>query len=145
MDSHLLHCLTMPDENQTKRAPYFGDYVLFDELGRGGMGVVYDAQQASLDRRVALKILHPNFTATQQAADRLRVEAESASRLEHANIVPIYEFGEHDGQPYLAMGLVEGESLTERIARPGQVITPREGAALVAKIARAVHHAHERL
>ena len=69
----------MPDQAQKRRIPYFGDFVLFDEVGRGGMGVVYDAQQSSLDRRVALKILHADLSATDAARQRLRLEAEAAA------------------------------------------------------------------
>ncbi len=134
----------MRNELENRRIPYFGNYVLFQEIGRGGMGVVYDAQETNLDRPVALKILHPSVVATEAATQRLRVEAETAARLQHPNIVPIYEVGEHEGQPYLAMHLVDGESLADRLARPGPLMPAREAAALLAKIARAVHHAHER-
>lgn len=134
----------MQEEQEQRRVPYFSNYVLFQEIGRGGMGVVYDAQQASLDRPVALKILHPDFASSQSALQRLRIEAEAAARLDHPNIVPIYEIGEQGGQPYLAMQLVEGESLAERITRSGARMAEPEAAALVGKIARAVHHAHQR-
>lgn len=134
----------MPDQTQNRRIPYFGDFVLFDEVGRGGMGVVYDAQQSSLDRRVALKVLHADVTATDAARQRLRLEAEAAARLEHPYILPIYEVGEHEGRPYLAMQFVEGESLAQRIARLGSEIPEKEAATLLAKVARAVQHAHER-
>jgi WD40 repeat protein len=126
------------------RVPYFGDYVLFDEVGRGGMGVVYDAQQVSLDRRVALKLFADNFAASEKGINRLRLEAESIARLEHPNIISIYEVGEHAGQPYLAMQFVEGESLAERTARPDLRPAERDCGVLMSKIARAVHHAHER-
>jgi WD40 repeat protein len=134
----------VPDKKQNKRTPYIGDYAVFGELGHGGMGVVYEAQDVRLDRRVALKVLHSGLVATRQSADRFRLEAVAASRLEHPNIVPVYEAGESDGQPYLAMGLVEGESLAERIAREKTKVAPREAATLAVKIARAIHHAHER-
>jgi WD40 repeat protein len=133
----------MAGDEKDLRVAYIGGYAIFGELGRGGMGVVYDAQDGRLDRRVALKVLHTRFAATRQGADRFRVEADAISRLDHANIVPLYEAGECEGQPFLAMGLIEGESLAERIAREGR-IQPPQCAALVAKIARAIHHAHER-
>ncbi len=134
----------MPERPENRRIPYFGDFVLFDEIGRGGMGVVYDAQQSSLDRPVALKILHSHLARTGAAIQRFRLEAETAARLEHPNIVPIYEVGEHDGHPYLAMQLVDGENLAERIAHLGLDLKERDAAVLMAKIARAVHHAHQR-
>ncbi len=127
-----------------RRIPYFGDFVLFDELGRGGMGVVYNAQQTKLDRPVALKVLHAGCATGTAGLQRLRIEAEAVAKLDHPNIVPIYEFGEHEGHPYLAMQLIEGESLSERIARNGIAESERDAAKLVAKVARAVHHAHQR-
>src|SRR5437660_10691858 len=107
----------MPDAFENRRIPYFGDFVLFNEIGRGGMGVVYNAQQTKLDRPVALKVLHSSFASAETAVQRLRIEAEATAKLEHPNIVPIFEIGEHEGHPYLAMQLIEGESLAERIAR----------------------------
>src|SRR5690348_397881 len=89
----------MPEKDWNRRIPYFGDFVLFDEIGRGGMGVVYNAQQAKLDRPVALKILHSGFSSGQAGLERLRIEAEAVAKLDHPNIVPIYEFGEHEGHP----------------------------------------------
>src|SRR5688572_28370358 len=105
----------MSNQKENVRVPYIGNYAVFGELGRGGMGIVYEAQEGNLDRRVALKVLHNNFAANRQAGERLRVEAEAASRLNHPNIVPIYEIGEHENQPFLAMRLVEGHSLAERL------------------------------
>ena len=128
----------MSDQFEKIRVPYFGDYVMFDPIGEGGMGVVYDAQQASLDRPVALKILRSNFAATETGIRRFRAEAEAAARLDHPNIVRIYEIGEHEGQPYLAMEPIKGESLAERIARLGLQLKEADAAVLVAKIARAV-------
>jgi eukaryotic-like serine/threonine-protein kinase len=127
-----------------RRIPYFGDFVLFEELGRGGMGVVYNAQQTKLDRPVALKVLHAGCAIGTAALQRLRIEAEAVAKLDHPNIVPIYEFGEHEGHPYLAMQLIEGESLSERIARNGIAESERDAANLVARVARATHHAHLR-
>ncbi len=134
----------MSDQLTNRRIPYFGDFVLFDEIGRGGMGVVYSAQQTKLDRPVALKVLHSSFAAGGAGVQRLRIEAEAVAKLDHPNIVPIFEFGEHEGHPYLAMQLVEGESLAEYITRMGASLNEREAARLLAKIACAVHHAHQR-
>ena len=89
-----------------------GDYELQAEIGRGGMGVVYRAFQSSLRRTVALKMI-PNaaFAASQDLA-RLRAEALAAARLSHPNIVPVYEVGEHNGQPWFSMQLIEGVTLS---------------------------------
>lgn len=129
---------------EERKTPYFGDFVLFGEIGRGGMGIVYRAQQTKLDRTVALKVMHSAAAAGETGIQRFHLEAEAAAKLEHPNIVPIFEFGEHDGHPYLAMQLVEGESLAEYITRLGSGVTEREAASLMEKIARAVQHAHER-
>lgn len=134
----------MPDKTINRRVPYFGDFVLFDEIGRGGMGVVYNAQQTKLDRPVALKVLHSGMASGSAGLQRLRIEAEAAAKLDHPNIVPIYEFGEHEGHPYLAMQLIEGVSLAEYVERTPGGLDERVAAQLLSKIARAVHHAHQR-
>lgn len=119
-----------------------GEYELLDELGRGGMGVVYKARQASLERTVALKMFSRASAPTAADVARFRAEAEAAARLDHPAIVPIYEVGQHDSQPYFTMKFVAGTTLAERLA--GGPMAPREAAALLAPIARAVHFAHQR-
>lgn len=88
-----------------------GEFRILGELGRGGMGVVYEAEQISLKRRVALKVLPPALRADRRLLARFRREAEAAGRLRHPNIVPVFSIGEAGGAPFFAMELVEGRSL----------------------------------
>ncbi len=118
-----------------------GDYELLAELGRGGMGVVYQARQVSLDRMVALKMLLRGGMATADDVARFRAEAEAVARIDHPNIVPIYEVGELDGQPFFSMKFVAGTTLAARLAEGP--LAAREAAALFAPICRAVHFAHQ--
>jgi eukaryotic-like serine/threonine-protein kinase len=118
----------------------FDGYELLEELGRGGMGVVYKAWESSLKRFVALKMLLRGETASADDVSRFRTEAQSAAGLAHPNIVPVYKVGEHDGRAYFSMQYVEGTTLAARVA--AGPLRPDEAARLVAAIARAVEHAH---
>lgn len=119
-----------------------GDYELLEVLGAGGMGRVYKARQRSLGRFVALKVIRTGATANEADRLRFRTEADAAARLDHPNIVPVYEIGEHDGRPYIAGRYVEGGPLSRHLDRFRD--KPRAAASLLATLARAVHHAHER-
>jgi serine/threonine-protein kinase len=119
-----------------------GDYELFEEIGRGGMGVVYRARQISLNRPVAVKMILRGELATAADRARFRSEAESAARLEHPNIVAIHEVGEEAEQPYFSMHYVAGTTLARRLAEGP--LPPREAAELLIPVCRAVMHAHER-
>ncbi len=114
-------------------------YEILREVGRGGMGVVYQARQLSLNRLVALKMVLAGAHAGVEELLRFRSEAEAAAQLVHPNIVQIHEVGQADGQPYFSMEYVEGGNLAQQLATP----LPAQGAAqLVETLARAVHHAH---
>ena len=114
---------------------YFGDYELLEEIGHGGMGVVYRAKQVSLQREVALKMILDRS----RNVDRFRAEAEAAASLVHPNIVRIHEFGEHDGWPYYSMPLFEGGDLRAKLV---DRFAPRDAAKVVIKLSRAVQYAH---
>ncbi|MFO0881522.1 MAG: serine/threonine-protein kinase [Gemmataceae bacterium] len=119
-----------------------GDYELLAEIARGGMGVVYQARQRSLDRFVALKLILAGTLADESEVDRFKAEAKAAARLDHPNIVPVYDIGTHERQYFFSMGLVDGLSLAARLKTSGP-LPPLFAASLMAKVARAVAYAHD--
>jgi serine/threonine-protein kinase len=121
--------------------PAVPGYEIVAELGRGGMGVVYQARQCSLKRPVALKMILAGLHTDSTARVRFRTEAEAVARLQHANIVQIYEVGEHAGRPFLCLEYVDGGSLLRKAAGTPQ--PEREAARLVETLARAVHYTHQ--
>lgn len=119
-----------------------GNYELCGELARGGMGVVYKARQAGLNRFVAVKVVAAGEFAGREFRERFRVEAEAAARLSHPNIVAIYEVGEAEGRQFFSMELVEGPNLAQW--RQDRSPAPDAVAALIRTIAEAIHFAHQR-
>jgi serine/threonine-protein kinase len=123
-----------------QEAPAVAGYEVLGILGRGGMGVVYQARDRRLKRVVALKMILAVEHAGPEAAARFRAEAEALARLQHPNIVQVYEVGEQDGRPYLALEYVPGGSLARRLG--GRPQPARPAAELTETLARAVHAAH---
>jgi len=124
-----------------KRGPrQFGRYDLMQEIGRGGMGVVYRAHEPELNRVVAVKIIAPGHLDSPQHADRFLAEARAAARVQHPNVVRVYEAGDVDGQPYFVMECIDGTSLSKRLQKSRLEFA--KAAQLLATVARAVHHLH---
>src|SRR5262245_4160887 len=123
------------------RDPAIAKYEILEELGRGGMGVVYKARQLGLNRLVALKMILAGEFASDAERSRFRAEAEATARLDPAHIVRVHEVGEQDGQLFLAMEYVAGGTLAEVFASGPQ--SADEAARLVELLARAVEHAHQ--
>ncbi len=119
-----------------------GRYEIIRELGRGGMAVVYLARDPNMERQVAVKVLPRQFTHDPEFLKRFRREARVIASLEHSAIVPIYDFDEHDGQPYIVMRYMPGGSLAERLEKGSLTLT--EAAAILHQLAPALDEAHER-
>ena len=128
-----------PDPTTAKQV---GDYDLLEEIARGGMGVVYKAKHRNLNRLAAVKMVLGGSFSSEQERQRFQLEAESAAKLDHPAIVPIYEIGDHEGQPYFAMKYVDGGSLADRSRDYSGRI--REAVAVMIGVAEGVHHAHQR-
>jgi serine/threonine-protein kinase len=132
-----------PERSNSICAPeWFGDYQLLEELGQGGMGVVFRARERERGRVVALKRLLRGVGSSPQDLERFRVETQAASHLAHPHIVPVFQVGEIDGQPYFTMQYVEGWTLARKLGEgpmPGL-----ESARLLIPVCRAIHYAHDR-
>jgi tRNA A-37 threonylcarbamoyl transferase component Bud32 len=126
------------------RAPFknFGNYVILGKLGEGGMGAVYSARDTRLDKVVALKMIRSGQFAASVDIERLKSEANAMAQLDHPNIVPVFEVGEHEGQHYFSMRCIEGTDLAHALAE--KTMARRDLVALLVTVARAVQHAHDR-
>src|SRR5262249_24906659 len=122
--------------------PAVPGYEVLEELGRGGMGVVYRARQTALNRVVALKMILAGQLASQDDVERFRREARTAAGLRHPGIVAIHEIGAHDGQHFFSMDFVEGQSLAELIRQ--SPLAPERAVRYVETVARAIQFAHEK-
>jgi tetratricopeptide (TPR) repeat protein len=124
----------------TAGTPEVPGYQILGRLGRGAMGVVFEARQVQANRRVALKMIQPFEEGAVAFRARFRREAEAAARLSHPNIVPVYEVGEASGRPFFSMELCPGGSLADRL--DGKPLHPKQAAGLIEVLARAMYHAH---
>ena len=118
-----------------------GRYEIEEQLAEGGMGVVYAARDPLMKRRVALKLLKPDYSANDTLRGRFLSEAEAVAKLEHPAIVPVYDFGEHEGQLFFVMRFLSGGTLLERI-EASQGMSARELAPVLTRVAQALDAAH---
>jgi len=118
-----------------------GPYRIISQLGSGGMATVYKAYHASLDRYVAIKVMHQALKQDPSFLGRFQREARIVARLEHPHIVPVYDFSEHEGQPYLVMRFVEGETLKARLQAKRSSLA--QALELLRPVCQALSYAHE--
>jgi WD40 repeat protein len=121
---------------------FFANYELLEEIAQGGMGIVYKARDVNLNRIVALKMILWGQYATEADVKRFRTEAEAASNLDHPNIIPIFEVGEHAGRHFFSMRFIEGGNLADHLT--DYLKDLKLAAKLMATLARAIHYAHQR-
>ena len=137
-----LSLTTTPLPSSEAARPSVPDYEILDELGRGGMGVVYKARQVKANRIVALKMILSGKRVALEQKIRFQIEAEAVARLTHSNIVQLYEVSEQDGQPFFSLEFCAGGNLDRKLN--DQPLPAEEAAILVEKLARAMHYAHSR-
>ncbi len=131
----------LPSVGPGKHISYVGDYELLEEVARGGMGVVYKARQKTLGRIVAVKMMLTGRLANEDDVKRFQIEAQAAASLQHPNIVPIHEVGQHEGLHYFSMDFVEGRSLSAVLRE--NVLPAKQAASYVRQMAEAIHYAHQ--
>ena len=117
-----------------------GNYRIEEKLGQGGMATVYKAHHERLDRPVAVKVLHAIFKDDDTFLRRFTREAQVVARLEHPNIVPVYDFAEHEGYPYLVMRFVQGQTLKEKLSQG--TLSTKEMLHVASRVADGLYHAH---
>jgi serine/threonine-protein kinase len=139
-DQETMNYHPLVDDPQRERHNLFGDYELFAEVARGGMGVVYKARQVSLNRIVAVKMILSGRLAGEDDVRRFRAEAEAAANLRHANIVAIHEVGAVRGQHYFSMEFVDGRSLAQMVRE--SPLSANQAAGYMRTVAEAIHYAH---
>ena len=118
-----------------------GAYRIVEKLGQGGMATVFKAYHPALDRYVAIKVLHPAFTEDPTFLARFQREARIVAKLDHPNIVPIYDFSEHRGHTYLVMRFIDGETLKARMKRGA--VTQQEVVRIAKSVGDALTYAHK--
>ena len=133
--------LAAPASPAPAELPAVAGYEVLAELGRGGMGVVYQARQLKLNRLVALKMVLAGAHAASSDLLRFLAEAEAVAQLQHANIVQVHEVGSHGGFPFISLEYVDGGTLAQKLK--GTPLLPKEAAVLTATLGRAVQYAHQ--
>jgi serine/threonine-protein kinase len=131
-----------PGGEPVKGELFAGKYMIIGELGRGGMGVVFKAEDMKLKRPVALKLLPVELSHSPEAKERFLREAQAAAALDHPNICTVYEAGEHDDQAYMAMAYIDGRSLKEKIA--GKPLKIEDALAIAIQVAEGLREAHQK-
>ena len=121
--------------------PEVPGYEVIEEIGRGGMGIVYKARQVGLNRLTAVKMIYIGATSALDALARFRSEAEAVAALHHPNIIQIHEIGSHNGHPFFSMEYAENGTLRTRLQKRG--LSPREAAAVIVTLARTIQYAHD--